>query len=276
MNSGQSWLPSRVQPPVARLTDRFSPFRLGNACAGKEPSRDAIVPTPNSCYQADHAMMPAPLRVLMADDHPIVLAGMKALVAAEPDLDVVGEARDGRSALSLAKELRPDAAVLDIGMPGLNGLEVALALRTEAPGIRVIILTVHEDRAYLRQLLEAGVSAYLLKRSAAEELVRAIHAVADGGLYLDPAIAGKVVGTAARGTPSNSLGSPVELSERETEVLRLLAEGHTSKEISSRLSISVKTVETYKARAMDKLGFKTRVDVVRYAASRGWLRERAG
>jgi DNA-binding NarL/FixJ family response regulator len=210
----------------------------------------------------------------MADDHPIVLAGMKALVAADPGLEIVGEARDGRTALQMAKDLRPDAAVLDIGMPGLNGLEVALALRAEAPEIRVVILTVHEDRAYLRQLLEAGVSAYLLKRSAAEELVRAIHAVAEGGLYLDPAIAGKVVGSAARGTPHGVLGTPAELSEREAEVLRLLAEGHTSKEISSRLSISVKTVETYKARAMDKLGFKSRVDVVRYAASRGWLRDR--
>ncbi len=219
-------------------------------------------------------MMPAPVRVLMADDHPIVLAGMKALVAADPGLDIVGEARDGRTALQMAKDLRPDAAVLDIGMPGLNGLEVALALRAEAPEIRVVILTVHEDRAYLRQLLEAGVSAYLLTRSAAEELVRAIHAVAEGGLYLDPAIAGKVVGAAARGTPHGVLGTPAELSERESEVLRLLAEGHTSKEISSRLSISVKTVETYKARAMDKLGFKSRVDVVRYAASRGWLRDR--
>jgi DNA-binding NarL/FixJ family response regulator len=219
-------------------------------------------------------MMPAPVRVLMADDHPIVLAGMKALVAADPGLEIVGEARDGRTALQMAKDLRPDAAVLDIGMPGLNGLEVALALRAEAPEIRVVILTVHEDRAYLRQLLEAGVSAYLLKRSAAEELVRAIHAVAEGGLYLDPAIAGKVVGSAARGTPHGVLGTPAELSEREAEVLRLLAEGHTSKEISSRLSISVKTVETYKARAMDKLGFKSRVDVVRYAASRGWLRDR--
>ncbi len=219
-------------------------------------------------------IMPAPLRVLMADDHPIVLAGMKALVTADAGLDLVGEARDGRIALQLAKDLQPDIAVLDIGMPGLNGLEVALTLRTEAPDIRVIILTVHEDRAYLRQLLEAGVAAFLLKRSAAEELVRAIHAVAEGGLYLDPAIAGKVVGAAARSTPNSPLGAPAELSERETEVLRLLAEGHTSKEISSRLTISVKTVETYKARAMDKLGFKTRVDVVRYAASRGWLRDR--
>ncbi|HEY1934346.1 MAG TPA: response regulator transcription factor [Acetobacteraceae bacterium] len=212
------------------------------------------------------------VRVLMADDHPIVLAGMRALVAADPCLEVVGEASDGRSALQLAKELRPDAAVLDISMPGMSGIEVATALRTEAPEARVLILTVHEDRAYLRQLLEAGVSAFLLKRSAADELVRAIHAVASGGLYLDPAIAGKVVG-GTHGTTKAPLGSPAELSERESEVLRLVAEGHSSKEISTRLSISVKTVETYKARAMDKLGFKTRVDVVRYAASRGWLRE---
>jgi DNA-binding NarL/FixJ family response regulator len=210
----------------------------------------------------------------MADDHPIVLAGMKALVATDPGLDIVGEARDGRSALQLVRDLHPDTAVLDIGMPGLNGLEAAAAMHAEAPDTRVVILTVHEDRAYLRQSLEAGVSGYVLKRSAAEELVRAIHAVAEGGLYLDPAIAGKVVGAATRGTVSNSTGTPPELSERESEVLRLVAEGHTSKEISSRLSISVKTVETYKARAMEKFGFKTRVDVVRYAASRGWLRDR--
>ena len=180
----------------------------------------------------------------------------------------------GEPRCSLPKELQPDAAVLDIGMPGLNGLEVAQAMRTETPDTRVIILTVHEDRAYLRQLLEAGVSAYLLKRSAAEELVRAIHAVAAGGLYLDPAVAGKVIGTATRTAPNLPLGAPPELSERENEVLHLVAEGHTSKEISSRLAISVKTVETYKARAMEKLGFKTRVDVVRYAADRGWLHER--
>lgn len=213
-----------------------------------------------------------PIRVLMADDHPIVLAGMRALVASDPDLEVVGEASDGRTALQLAKELRPDAAVLDISMPGMSGIEVAAAMRTEAPESRVLILTVHEDRAYLRQLLEAGAAAYLLKRSAADELVRAIHAVATGGLYLDPAIAAKVVG-GTHGGAKTPMASPAELSERENEVLHLVAEGHSSKEISTRLAISVKTVETYKARAMDKLGFKTRVDVVRYAASRGWLRQ---
>lgn len=264
-----------------RQIPAFLDGQTAACCVGDDRDRASRVrfrkePTLNtmSLQPADRPAATVPLRVMMADDHPIVLAGMKALVGADPDLDIVGEARDGRAALQLAKELHPDAAVLDIGMPGLNGLEVAQALRTEAPDTRIIILTVHEDRAYLRQSLEAGVSAYVLKRSAAEELVRAIHAVAAGGLYLDPAVAGKVVGAATRGTAQNAPNSPPELSERETEVLRLVAEGHTSKEISSRLAISVKTVETYKARAMEKFGFKTRVDVVRYAASRGWLRDR--
>ena|SRR6185312_7297148 len=215
-----------------------------------------------------------PVRVLMADDHPVVLAGMKALLAADPRLELVGEASDGRTALRLARELKPDVAVLDISMPLMNGVEVITALQAEAADCRVLVLTVHEDRAYLRQLLEAGVSAYVLKRSAADELVRAIHAVAAGGLYLDPAIAGKVVGGMARSSLKAQPGKPVELSEREAAVLRLIAAGNSNKEISALLTISVKTVETYKARAMEKLGFKTRVDVVRYAASRGWLTDR--
>jgi DNA-binding NarL/FixJ family response regulator len=213
----------------------------------------------------------APVRVLMADDHPILLAGLRALISADAQLELVGEASDGPTALRLAKELRPDAVVLDISMPGMNGVEVAAALHNEAPELRVIMLTVHEDRGYLRQSLEAGVSAFLLKRSAADELVRAIHAVAAGGLYLDPAIAGKVVGGLARGMLKSDSSSPAELSEREAIVLRLIAEGHSSKEITAVLAISAKTVETYKARAMEKLGFKSRVDVVRYAVSRGWL-----
>lgn len=217
---------------------------------------------------------PAPVRVLMADDHPVVLAGMKALVAADPRLSIVGEASDGRTALELARQLQPDVVVLDISMPGMNGIEVATALRAEVADCRVVILTVHEDRAYLRQLLEAGVSAYLLKRSAADELVRAIHAIAAGGVYLDPAIAGQLVGGATRNKLRSLREKAVELSEREAAVLRLVAAGHSNKETSARLSISVKTVETYKARAMEKLGFRTRVDVVRYASSRGWLGER--
>ncbi len=213
------------------------------------------------------------LRILMADDHPIVLAGLKALVQTDQELQIVGEARDGRTALRLASSLRPDVVVLDISMPELSGLEVARALLADQPACRILIMTVQEDRATLRQLLDLGVAGYLVKRSAADELLRAIHAVAAGGTYLDPAIAGKVVGSGGQG-PHRTSGVPtVELSERETDVLRLIANGHSNKEISARLGVSVKTVETYKARAMDKLGFKTRVDVVRHAAGKGWLAE---
>jgi DNA-binding NarL/FixJ family response regulator len=216
-------------------------------------------------------MTPTPSRVLMVDDHPVVLAGLKALVEADPDFQVVGNARDGRTALRLAKQLLPDVVVLDISMPEVNGIEVATALLAERPECRVLVLTVHEDRAYLRQLVEAGVSGYLLKRSASEELIRALHAVVSGGMYLDPAIAGKVVGRTAKGAVHPQLGQAAELSERETDVLRLVAGGHSNKEISARLNISVKTVETYKARAMEKLGYRSRVELVRYAADQGWL-----
>jgi DNA-binding NarL/FixJ family response regulator len=215
-------------------------------------------------------MTPTPSRVLMVDDHPVVLAGLKALVEADADFEVVGNARDGRTALRLATQLLPDVVVLDISMPEMNGIEVAAALLAERPECRVLVLTVHDDRAYLRQLVEAGVSGYLLKRSASDELIRALHAVVSGGMYLDPAIAGKVVGRARRALHPQ-LGQAAELSERETEVLRLVASGHSNKEISTRLNISVKTVETYKARAMEKLGYRSRVELVRYAADQGWL-----
>jgi len=213
------------------------------------------------------------VRILMVDDHPVVLAGLKALVNGDPGLTIVGEARDGRTALRLAQRLVPDVVVLDISLPEMNGVELAAALRSEVPACRILVLTVHEERAYLRQLLELGVRGYLLKRSAADELPRAIHAVAAGGTYLDPAIAGKVVGHLRRGAVPSTGDQAAELSERETDVLRLVASGHSNKAISARLNISVKTVETYKARAMEKLGFHSRVDVVRYAADQGWLRE---
>jgi DNA-binding NarL/FixJ family response regulator len=212
-----------------------------------------------------------PSRVLMVDDHPVVLAGLKALVEADSDFSVVGEARDGRTALQLAKQLLPDVVVLDISMPEMNGIEVATVLLTDQPQCRVLVLTVHEDRAYLSQLLELGVSGYLLKRSASEELIRALHAIVAGGMYLDPAVAGKVVGRPARDAANPQAGQTADLSGRETDVLRLVACGHSNKEISARLNISVKTVETYKARAMEKLGYRSRVEVVRYAAEKGWL-----
>ena len=217
---------------------------------------------------------PAPkLRVFLADDHPVVLAGMRALGAGDPALEVVGEARDGRTALRMALELRPDVAVLDLSMPGMNGVDVARQLRADCPQCRVLALTVHEDGAYLRQLLEIGAVGYVLKRSAAEELLRAIHAVAAGGIYLDPAIAARVVGAGPHKAAESAPPGTAELSEREIEVLRLTSAGHSNKTIAARLRIGVKTVDTYKARGMAKLGFRSRVEVVRYALSKGWLND---
>jgi DNA-binding NarL/FixJ family response regulator len=213
------------------------------------------------------------LRVFLADDHPVVLAGIKALLTADPALEIVGEARDGQAALRTAIEVKPDVLVLDLSMPGLNGMDVIRQLLAECPGCKVLVLTVHEDRSYVRKLLEFGAVGYVLKRSAAEDLLRAIHAVAAGGIYLDPAIAGQVIEGTAKRQQDDSQGRGADLSEREVEVLRLTALGHSNKAIAAVLRVGVKSVETYKARAMDKLGFHSRVELVGYALGHGWLAE---
>ncbi|NVO16116.1 MAG: response regulator transcription factor [Rhodoplanes sp.] len=227
-------------------------------------------------------MTASKLRILLADDHPVVLAGIKALLVAEPGLEIVGEARNGRTALKMAIELAPDVAVLDLSMPGLNGIDVAREIHEACPGCKVLALTVHEDGAYLRQLLEVGGVGYVLKRSAGEELLRAITVIAAGGVYLDPAIRTRVGGQSpakpvgGQSPPKQGgAGAPPDpdLSEREIRVLRLTAAGYSNKTIADRLQIAVKTVETYKARAMGKLGFHTRVEVVRYALGKNWLIE---
>jgi DNA-binding NarL/FixJ family response regulator len=211
------------------------------------------------------------LRVFLADDHAVVREGLKALVNAQPGMEVSGEAADGRSACRLIQELQPDLVVMDVSMPEMNGAQATAQLRNECPHVKVLALTVHEDKGYLRQLLEAGASGYVLKRAAAQELIHAIRTVAAGGIYLDPAVAGKVVGNFVRHPPGKGLPPGAELSERETEVLRLIAAGHSNKEIAGRLALSVKTVETYKARSMEKVGLHSRADVVRYALQLGWL-----
>jgi DNA-binding NarL/FixJ family response regulator len=217
--------------------------------------------------------MSGPIRILMVDDHPVVLAGLKALIGADPDFLIVGEAPDGRTALRMAIELAPDVIVLDISLPDIHGIELVATLHAELPGVRLLVLTIHEERVYVRQLLELGVHGYLVKRSAADELPYALHAVADGGLYLDPSVAGKVVGASVRSAAPDPANQTAELSQREAYVLRLIASGYTSKEISSRLSISMNTVKSYKVRAMEKLGLSSLVEVVRYAAQQEWLRE---
>ena len=212
----------------------------------------------------------APLRVFIADDHPVVLAGIRSLLNGDPEVEIVGEARDGITALRMALELKPAIMVLDLSMPGLNGVDVTRQLLAQFPDCKVVVLTVHEDRSYLRKLIEVGAAGYVLKRSVAEDLLRAIHAVAAGGIYLDPAIAGQVIDRTAQ-KPSEAAAGGAELSEREVEVLRLTAVGHSNKAIASILQISVKSVETYKARAMVKLGFHSRVKLVGYAVDKGWL-----
>ncbi len=213
------------------------------------------------------------LRVFLADDHAVVREGLKALINAQPDMEVTGEAADGQAACELVPQLRPDVVTLDVSMPGMSGAQAAAQLRETCPQSRVLALTVHEDRGYLRQLLEAGAAGYVLKRAAAGELIRAIRAVAAGGTYLDPAVAGQVVGRLGREPAGKGPADGGELSDREAEVMRLLAAGHSNKEIAGRLGLSVKTVETYKARAQEKLGLRGRADLVRYALQRGWLRD---
>jgi DNA-binding NarL/FixJ family response regulator len=211
------------------------------------------------------------LRVFLTDDHAVVREGLKALVNAQPDMEVIGEAAEGEAACEQVPRLRPDVVILDVSMPGMSGAEAAGRLRQECPQVKVLALTVHEDKGYLRQLLEAGAAGYVLKRAAADELIRAVRAVAEGGVYLDPALAGKVVGGFVRKPPSKGATPQGELSERESSVVRLVAAGHSNKEIAGQLAVSVKTVETYKARSLEKLGLHSRADLVRYALQQGWL-----
>jgi DNA-binding NarL/FixJ family response regulator len=212
------------------------------------------------------------IRIVLADDHPIVLDGLRNLIRVEPDFELVGEAASGLSALKIIREQRPDVAVLDISMPELNGIVLSRRLAGEMPALRLLVLTLHEDRAYLNQALEAGVRGYVLKRSAVENLVQAIRAVLVGGLYIDPAIVGRVF--ESKQVNKRLLarkGVAPSLTDREADVLKMAALGFTNKEIASRLAVGVKSIETYKARGLEKLGLKTRAELVRYASGQGWL-----
>jgi DNA-binding NarL/FixJ family response regulator len=211
------------------------------------------------------------LRLLLVDDHAVVREGLRALLASDPRFEVVGEAAEGEGAVTAALSLQPDVVVMDVSMPGLNGVQATRRLKAQSPDARVVALTVHEESGYLRSLLDAGAVGYVLKRSAASELVRALHVIGDGGTYLDPSLAGRLVGRFVRDTPHHSVAPA--LSERESEVVRLVARGYSNKEIAAKLEVSVKTVETYRYRAVEKLGLRGRADLVRYAIEQGWLDE---
>ena len=213
------------------------------------------------------------LRILPADDHAVVREGLKSLINAQPDMEVVGEASNGLEVAEQVRDCYPNLVIMDISMPELNGAQATAQLMQDCPDIKVLALSVHEDASYLRQLLEAGAVGYVLKRSAADMLIQALRMVAAGGVYLDPLIASKVVGSLVGKTTVLGAPTTAELSEREADVIRLIAQGYSNKEIAAQLGLSIKTVETYKSRAMEKLGLDSRVAIVRYALQRGWLQE---
>ncbi len=211
------------------------------------------------------------LRIVLADDHETVREGLKMIVNAQDDMEVVGFAGDGREAVTMAQELLPDVLVMDISMPKLNGLKATEKLNEVCPQVKVLTLSRHADDGYLRELLAAGACAYVLKQSAPSELIHAIRAVAAGGKYIDPKLTAKVVGSYGdRMSRGEAKGI---LSDRESEVLRLIALGYSNKEIAARLSLSVKTIEVHKANAMRKLNLTSRIDLVRYAIFQGWLQD---
>ena len=213
------------------------------------------------------------LRVLVADDHRMVREGLQLLINGQPDMHVIGEAANGKEVLIKARELKPDVVVMDLSMPELNGLQATERMHAEFPGIKVVALTANEDDSYLRQLAKVGAAGYVLKRSAGDELIKAIGIVAKGGVYFEGPLASRALARQMSGSTPRTESGAAELSDREKEVLLMLAWGYSNKEIAGHLSLSVKTVETYKVRIGEKLGLRSRTEMVQYALRQGWLNE---
>jgi len=212
---------------------------------------------------------------VLADDHAVLRAGLTALLNAEADMQVIGEAGNGSECIALVQELQPEVVLLDLNMPQMNGLDALPELRRLAPQCRILVLTMHDDESYLRQVLAAGGAGYLLKQAADSELLTAIRTVYHGGTFLHPAHTQVLLHPShLEAKADNAMDADLAiLSERELEVLKLLALGHSNKEIAELLYLSVKTVETYKARLMEKLALKTRSALVRFALKHGLLRD---
>ena len=210
------------------------------------------------------------VRVLLAEDHHLVRQGLRALLEREPDVEIVGEAADGLEALHLIKDLQPDIVLMDITMPGLNGLEVLRRVRSRLPEVRVLVLSVHEGEEYVLRALQAGASGYLLKRSLSAELLVALRAAQRGEIFLSPAVSQTLVTRFLQNGPLDESRTPYDrLTPREREVFQLIAEGHTNQAIAHRLGISVRTVETHRANLMDKLDIHDVAGLTRLAVQLG-------
>lgn len=207
-------------------------------------------------------------RVFLIDNHGVLRQGLRLLIDSHADMHVIGEAERGRGAVeAIERAGGADLVILDISMPDITGTQVAAELRAAFPSLKIVALTRHAEKAYIQQMLQHGANGYVLKQTAGDELVSALRTVLGGGTYLDPAVAGKLF---EAGVPARGAGA-ADLTAREREVLALVAYGHTNKEIASLLGITVKTVETHKANAMQKLEIGSRAELVRYALAQGWL-----
>ncbi len=213
------------------------------------------------------------IRVLIADDHAVVRAGLRTLIAGEAGMELVGEATGGEDALVMACALNPDVVVLDLSMPDMDGLEATRRIKHEKPEVRILILTVHEDEALLREAIRSGASGYIIKHAAEAELVSAIHTVEIGEIYVHPKMIRALVAAPEEAKPAATTGNAPRdvLTPRETDVLRLLVQGYTNRQIAEELSLSVRTVEGHRSNLTEKLGLHSRVELVRYAREHGLL-----
>jgi DNA-binding NarL/FixJ family response regulator len=212
------------------------------------------------------------IRVLLVDDHAVLRSGLQMAVDSQADMEVAGHAARGHDAIAQAEACHPDVVVMDLSLPDLDGALVTEAIRRQHPKMRVLAFTRHADQGYLRRMLQAGASGYVLKHAEASAVLSAIRVVAGGGAYIDPVLAGSMVESViGRMTSLRKEAAHNDLTPRERDVLRLIAWGRSNKEIAARYKISIKTVEYYKAHAVDKLQLRSRTDIVRYALSQGWL-----
>jgi two-component system response regulator NreC len=211
----------------------------------------------------------AKIRVLVADDHALVRDGIKSLLGLTEDIEVVGEASDGREAIDQARKLKPDVVLMDIAMPGLGGLEATLELKREAPKSRVLVLTQYDEIEYIRRFLKIGIAGYVLKRMLGSELASAIRSAARGGLVLDPQVAAEAMQTVPEERAAENEDLYELLTDREKQVLRLVALGESNKEVADALGISVKTAMSHREHLMEKLGLRNRTDLIKFAIKKG-------